>query len=128
MRAGANDPGAVATLPGLDARPGFEEPWQAELLAIAQQLVDRGLFTAGEWSEALGAERRRDAEGGGADSQTRYYEAALRALEALTVGAGALTGATIDRRQEQWHRAYEATPHGDPVLLEAGLKSDAHPE
>jgi nitrile hydratase accessory protein len=120
MSAGANDAGGGATLPGLDARPGFDEPWQAELLAIAQQLVERGMFSAGEWSEALGAERRRDAESGRPDDQRSYYEAALRALEVLTLRAGALTEATIDRRQEQWHRAYEATPHGDPVLLEAG--------
>jgi hypothetical protein len=120
VSAPGSDPGTTATLPGLDARPGFDEPWQAELLAIAQQLIERGLFTAGEWSEARGAARRRDAESGRPDDQTSYYEAALRALETLTLRAGALTAATIDRRQEQWHRAYEATPHGDPVLLEAG--------
>jgi hypothetical protein len=109
-----------ARLPGLDARPAFDEPWQAEILAIAHALVARGLFTAGQWSEALGAERKRDVETGAPDDQEHYYEAALRALETLTLRAGALTGTAIDRRQARWHRAYEATPHGDPVKLEAG--------
>ena len=109
-----------ARLPGLDARPAFDEPWQAEILAMADALVKRGLFTAEQWSEALGAERKRDAETGVPDDQAHYYEAALRALEALTLRAGALTEAAIDRRQARWHRAYEATPHGDPVRLEAG--------
>ena len=109
-----------ARLPGLDARPAFDEPWQAEILAMADALVKRGLFTAEQWSEALGAERKRDAETGVPDDQAHYYEAALRALEALTLRAGALTEAAIGRRQARWHRAYEATPHGDPVRLEAG--------
>ena len=110
----------AARLPGLDARPAFDEPWQAEILAIADALVGRGLFTAAQWSAALGAERKRDAETGVPDDQEHYYEAALRALENLTLSAGALTGTAIDRRQARWHRAYEATPHGDPVRLEAG--------
>ncbi len=113
---------AKARLPGLDARPGFDEPWQAEILAIADTLVARGLFSAEQWSEALGAERKRDAESGAADDQAHYYEAVLRALEQLTLRAGALTAAAIARRQARWQRAYEATPHGDPVRLEAGGK------
>ncbi len=111
---------ASARLPGLDARPGFDEPWQAALLAIAETLIARGLFGAGEWSAALGAERQRDADAGEPDDQAHYYEAALRALETLTLRAGALTEAAIDRRQARWQRAYRATPHGDPVRLEAG--------
>lgn len=111
-----------ASLPGLDARPGFDEPWQAELLAIAQQLATGGVFTPAEWSDALGAELRHAAKHGAPDNQATYYAAALAALERLATGKGALTAASIDQRQDQWRRAYEATPHGDPVRLEAGLE------
>lgn len=110
------------SLPGLDGRPGFDEPWQAELLAIAQQLATNGVFTPAEWSAALGAELRHAAGHGAQGNQATYYAAALAALERLTTGKGALTAAAIDRRQDQWRRAYEATPHGEPVRLEAGIE------
>jgi nitrile hydratase accessory protein len=103
-----------------DSEPGFDESWQAELMAIAHTLATQGLFTQSEWSEALGAERARDAAGGVPDDQEHYYEAALRALEKLTTARGAVTDAMLEAREAQWRRAYEATPHGDPVRLEAG--------
>jgi hypothetical protein len=109
-----------APLAARDGEPGFDEPWQAELMAIAHTLAAQRLFTPGEWSEALGAERARDAAGGVPDDQEHYYEAALRALEKLTTARGAVTDAMLEARAAQWRRAYEATPHGDPVLLEAG--------
>ena len=34
----------------------FAEPWEAQAFALAVSLQDRGVFTAAEWSEALGAE------------------------------------------------------------------------
>lgn len=121
---GGNATGATAPrLSDTDDRPPFEAPWQAEILGIAHTLIAQGLFTPQEWAEALGAERARDAARttpGAAESPSQYFEAALRALETLTRAAGALDAAAIDRRQERWRRAYEATPHGDPVRLEAG--------
>jgi len=112
-----------ARLPGLDARPGFEEPWQADLLAIADRLVARGLFTAAAWSEALGAALRAADAADRPDDQQTYYVAALAALERLTTQAGIVTTENLDRRQAQWRRAHEATPHGDPVRLEAGAET-----
>lgn len=103
-----------------DSEPGFNEPWQAELMAIAHTLATQGQFTQSEWSEALGIERARDAAEGVPDDQEHYYEAALRALEKLTTARGAVTDAMLGAREAQWRRAYEATPHGDPVRLEAG--------
>ena len=67
--------------------PVFAEPWHAEVLAIAHALTRSGLFTVGEWADALGAEIRRSEMAGGADSEASYYRAALAALERL-VGAG----------------------------------------
>ncbi|MEX0809001.1 MAG: nitrile hydratase accessory protein [Dongiaceae bacterium] len=112
--------GPDASLAARDGGPGFDEPWQAELLGIAHTLVAAGLFTQSEWSEALGAALRQAASAGRPDDQATYYAAALSALEQLTTARGAVTEAMLDARQAQWHRAYEATPHGDAVRLEAG--------
>jgi nitrile hydratase accessory protein len=100
--------------------PVFAEPWHAEVLAIAYALTRSGLFTAGDWAEALGAEIRRRCEAGEPDSEASYYRAALAALERL-VGAGSPeTGGSLDERVEAWRRAYLNTPHGQPVTLAAG--------
>ena len=112
--------GPDASLAARDGAPGFDEPWQAELLGIAHTLATAGLFTQSEWSEALGAALRRAVDAGRPDDQATYYAAALEALEGLTTARGVVTGAMLDARQAQWRRAYEATPHGDPVRLEAG--------
>ena len=44
----------VIAPPRMDDGPLFEQPWQADVLAMADGLRDRGLFTAGEWASALG--------------------------------------------------------------------------
>lgn len=38
-----------------EARP-FDEPWQAEVFAMAVSLEQRGVFDWSEWTRALGAE------------------------------------------------------------------------
>lgn len=99
--------------------PVFAEPWQAEVLAIAHALTRAGMFTAGEWAEALGAEIRRSSETGEPDSDDGYYRAALAALERLAGAGSPETGASLDERVEAWRRAYLNTPHGRPVTLAA---------
>jgi nitrile hydratase accessory protein len=115
-------PDAAAILPREPApgAPVFAEPWHAEVLAIAYALTHSGLFTAGEWAEALGAEIRRSGEAVEPDSDASYYRSALTALERL-VGVGSPeTGASLDERVEAWRRAYLNTAHGRPVILAAG--------
>jgi nitrile hydratase accessory protein len=100
--------------------PVFAEPWHAEVLAIAYALSRSGLFTAGDWAEALGAEIRRATEAGEPDSDASYYRAALAALERLVGASSPETGGSLEARVAAWRRAYLNTPHGRPVTLAAG--------
>lgn len=111
---------SIGPLARTDGEPAFDEPWQAEVLAVAYALTERGVFSPAEWSDTLGAELKGAASRGEPDTQATYYAAALAALERLLtersdVGADALTA-----RTEQWRRAYLNTPHGRPVELSAG--------
>src|SRR5262249_46189552 len=72
-----------APLARLDDEPAFDEPWQAQILALAFTLTQAGLFTPVDWSDALGAELRSATERGEPDDHTTYYAAALAALEHL---------------------------------------------
>ena len=78
-------------------------------------LHERGLFSLGEWAEALSAEvKRPDAAADGSD----YYECWLRALEKLLAAKGAAATSEVDALAAAWERAAHATPHGKPILLE----------
>ena len=108
-------------------KPAFDEPWHAQVLAMADTFVRAGRFSAGDWAETLGAYLAAADVSGAPDTTDTYYTAALDALEALTTGATDLTAATLKARKNQWARAYRQTPHGQPVLLEAGLEpADGH--
>lgn len=96
--------------PTPDERVRFEEPWQAQAWVIARALERAGLFSAAEWSDALGAAIR-------ARDDDRYYDAVLAALETLIVRKGAVSPAELTRMKQAWHDAYESTPHGKPVDL-----------
>ena len=108
----------IGPLKRRDGEPVFDEPWQAQVLAMADSLTRQGAFTPGEWSETLGAELRRAKRDGAADDAASYYQAALRALESLLDGGGAVTHDAITERRDAWERAYLATPHGQPVSLD----------
>jgi nitrile hydratase accessory protein len=120
----APEAAGIAPLARRDGEPTFAEPWQAEVLALAFALADRGVFSAAEWSKTLGAELRRAVASGAPDDHETYYAAALAALERLMAAAGGITANALSRRTEEWRRAYRHTPHGQPVELAAG--ADAH--
>ena len=104
---------ALDPLASRDGDPVFEEAWQAQALAMADTLVKAGAFSAGEWAAALGeAVRAED------DTTAGYYRAVLRALEGLLDGGGAVPAPELEARRDAWARAYETTPHGEPVELE----------
>ena len=105
-------------LAGVDGEPVFAEAWQAEALALADSLVQNGLFTAAAWSEALGAALREAEARGEADDQETYYRAVLLALERLIAAHSDIDFAAMRRMREDWENAYRATPHGQPVELE----------
>jgi nitrile hydratase accessory protein len=116
----APEAGTILPRERVPGAPVFAEPWHAEVLAIAHALTRSGLFTAGEWAEALGAEIRRSEMAGEPDSEASYYRAALAALERLVGSGSPETGASLDERVEAWRRAYLNTAHGRPVILAAG--------
>ena len=100
--------------------PAFDEPWQAQVLALAFALSKVGVFTPVQWSQALGRELRRAGIRGDPDDQTTYYAAALAALEGLIATDGRVTPDGLSSRIEQWRCAYLKTPHGKAVELSAG--------
>ena len=100
---------------GAPEDPVFDEPWQAEAFALTVALHEKGLFSWGEWAEALSAEvGRPDAATDGHD----YYSHWLRALEKLLAGKGVARAVEVDGLAAAWQRAAHATPHGKPILLE----------
>jgi nitrile hydratase accessory protein len=110
----------IGPLARRDGEPTFAEPWQAQVLGLAFALAENGVFSAAEWSEALGAELRRAEAAGAPDDHGTYYAAALAALERLVAARGGITVAALSRRTAEWRRAYLQTPHGQPVELAAG--------
>ena len=100
----------------------FEEPWQAQILAIADTMVASGKFTASQWAETLGAAIIAANVAGAPDTTETYYTAALEALETLIHRETAIDAAALSKRKEDLATAYLATPHGQPVLLSAGKK------
>lgn len=110
----------IGPLARTDGAPAFDEPWQAEVLAVAFALTERGLFSRSEWSDTLGAELSAAASRGAPDTQATYYAAALAALERLLADRSDVGADALSARTEQWRRAYLNTPHGQPVELSAG--------
>ena len=100
--------------------PVFAEAWHADALAIASVLTKRGVFSAADWSAALGTAVRASKARGDPDDEEHYYEAVLAALENLIDRSLPGVGSAIAPRVEQWRRAYFNTPHGQPVELQAG--------
>lgn len=99
--------------------PVFAEPWQAQAFALTVQLSAQGLFTWAEWAETLGAEIRAAGDAGDADLGDTYYTHWMRALERLSLEKSLVTPKAMESRTDDWRRAYQNTPHGQPVELRA---------
>jgi nitrile hydratase accessory protein len=113
----APDLAALPHIPCDAEGPVFREPWEAHAFALAVTLHQKGLFTWGEWAETLSAEIRAAQAAGDPDTGETYYSHWLRALERLVIARGVTTGPAIDDTTAAWHRAAEATPHGQPIVL-----------
>jgi nitrile hydratase accessory protein len=94
--------------------PPFDEPWQAQVFAMAVALNERGLFDWSEWAEALGAEIAAGPPEAGNEA---YFQAGLRALEKILVAKGATGTAELAGLAQAWRAAALGTPHGQPILL-----------
>jgi len=100
-------------LPRTDAgAPPFPAPWAARAFALAVALHERGAFAWPEFSAAL-------AEARAADPGGEYHAAWLAALEAVLARRALATPDRVAGLAEAWQRAARATPHGQPIRLEA---------
>lgn len=97
--------------------PVFNEPWEAQALALSVKLQEEGHFTASEWANALGAEIKAAQGRGDPDDGSTYYRHVLAALESLVCEKGLASRRNLERRRMAWEEAYRATPHGEPVTL-----------
>lgn len=104
-------------LAGVDGEPVFAEAWQAQALAIADTLVQNGMFGASAWSEALGEALKQAEASGASDDQETYYRCVLRALEGLVSSHSEIDRQTMAGMRADWEQAYLDTPHGQPVKL-----------
>ena len=110
----------AAAVPGLPVNgegPVFREPWEAQAFAMAVALRERGLFTATEWAETLGAEIKRAQAAGDPDTGDTYYRHWLAALERIVATKQLSDPATLRRYSDAWSHAALRTPHGTPIEL-----------
>jgi nitrile hydratase accessory protein len=124
-----SNPPDLASLPSLprDERgPVFAEPWQAQAFALAVRLRAQGHFTWTEWCAALNRQITSAQAAGDPDLGDTYYEHWLAALESLVVEKGLSSAQELGARKDAWDRAHRATPHGEPVSLEAAVRGHAH--
>ena len=94
---------ALAELPLLprdEEGPVFAEPWQAQAFAVVAQLIDSQTVTPTEWAEYLGAALKEAEVRGEYDTDKRYYDHWLTALEQLTVEKGMTGFDELDRERE----------------------------
>ena len=102
----------------LDNGPVFDEAWQAQSLAMAEVMISKGIFTATDWAETLGAELAVKNLNNDPDDMNSYYEAVLGALSKLLDKNGAVSSNELSSRRDAWKEAYLSTPHGEPVELD----------
>ncbi len=98
----------------------FDEAWHAQTLAIADTMINAGVFTATDWAGTLGVALTDADKRGEPDSTETYYHCAISALEQLVAGNTAIDQETLTKRKDAWTRAYNATPHGQPIVLGTG--------
>jgi nitrile hydratase accessory protein len=114
-------PDDLPTLPRDDAGPVFRAPWEAHAFALAVRLAEAGYFSWSEWSRALADEIGTAQERGSAEGDEGYYQHWLSALEGLCIAKRLVNSLEeMERRKQEWRRAYLHTPHGQPVKLSAG--------
>jgi hypothetical protein len=101
----------------MDGEPVFEEPWQAQVLAMADTLIVNGVISPMLWSDTLGSELKKAQSLDAEDNMTTYYKAALQALELLLDRQANISTSEVSDKRDAWERAYLATPHGQPVNL-----------
>ena len=93
-----------------------EHLWDSPyVFSVFVALHEKGLFSWGEWAEALSVEVHKP---GAAPDGSDYYQRWLAALEKLLAARGVAEAPEVDACAAAWQRAAHATPHGKPILLE----------
>lgn len=95
----------------------FDEAWQAQVLAIAQSLVETQVISADAWSNTLGAALKTRQTSPETDTVENYYLAVLQALESVLQSDCGISETLMRQCKSDWIRAYETTVHGQPVEL-----------
>ena len=109
----------LPALPREQSGPVFKEPWEAQAFALAVHLSAAGHFTWNEWVAVLSQQIKAAQAQGDPDLGDTYYRHWLAALERLCTAKGLVNIQDMQRRTEEWRRAYLNTPHGRPVALAA---------
>jgi nitrile hydratase accessory protein len=109
-----------------DTRPGFAEPWQAELFAMTHALSQRGVFSWPQWAAAFATAIARHPQTGEEGIELAYFRQWLSALEGLLADKGICAAQDLNSLAARWRQAYLHTPHGQPVELVNAEHACAH--
>jgi len=96
---------------------GFSEIWHAQVLAMADELINARIFGAEDWAQSLGAALQAAEAREDPDTEDTYFNCALTALEGLCRDNGGLSPDALSMRKSAWERAYSTTAYGEPVVL-----------
>lgn len=98
--------------------PAFQDPWHAQVMALAQTLVQAGHIDTAHWSDTLGAIRAQQAATHAPDTDASYYHAVYEALVSILSDSDPTLASDLHEMTESWRTAYLTTPHGAPVDLD----------
>ena len=107
----------VTDLAKYEESPQFNEPWQAQVFALAVSLSEAGLFSWQEWTDELSFTILKAKELGDPDLGSTYYQHWLKTLERILTNKKILDQTSIIQRIKKWEEAYHRTPHGKPVKI-----------
>ena len=117
--------GELDQIPRDQDGPVFNAPWEASAFALAVRLSQEGHFAWPEWVAVLTEEIASAQRGGDTDLGDTYYQHWVAALERLCSEKALVGHAEMDRRKEEWRKAFLNTPHGQPIELSAAFRGSA---
>jgi nitrile hydratase accessory protein len=109
---------ATHPIPHDDEGPVFAEPWQARAFAFAVELHAKGAFTWPEWADALSRVIKQAQAQGDPDLGDTYWDHWLLAVERIVAEKQIASAQALQEKAQAWARAAQATPHGQPILLD----------
>ena len=114
------------SIPKDDEGPVFKEPWQARAFAMTVKLAEEGVFSWGEWCEAISTEIKRAQAAGDPDLGDTYYLHWLSALEGLVVQKKVSNKNGLDQAFNDWRAADQARIHGEAPVYVKGAGQQQH--